>query len=145
MVQNVTNVSNVIFTCPLANRTGWSHQIYQRTKNAREYNLPKKEMTFTNKIKAYFVLDVFVKNDYFIWRIGRNQRLFFPSKKVITPLQSDENHSLDNHGSFWRSLLSLLIISQITFWLRSRQKFLFLICIPLLQDLQMKKQTIIRC
>ena len=42
MVQNVTNVSNVIFMCPLANRTGWSHQIYQRTKNARDYNLPKK-------------------------------------------------------------------------------------------------------
>ena len=77
--------------------------------------------------------------------LGEIRDYFFPRKKVITPLQSDENHSLDNHGSFWRSLLSLLIISQITFWLRSRQKFLFLICIPLLQDLQMKKKTIIRC
>ena len=34
----------------------------------------------------------------------------FPSKKVITPRQKHENHSFDNHGSFWL-LMEIALIS----------------------------------
>ena len=42
----------------------------------------------------------------------------FPSKKVITPRQKHENHSFDNHGSFWLPL-KITFINLITFRLRS--------------------------